>query len=262
MSIDLKSLPLSYVAKNGELTDYEAVVRVEGNGEFRVDLPEEVGTALTAMVDAGPAPGVSTDDALGLHVAMSKELDVLEWAIEQAIEQAVVTHKTTDRVIAYGPCTGLSAWQSPDGALHANGCIAAPDRGGWHPMGKGVNATHRVKHYSVGLYARVFDRTTLHSASGTHVSLKSPDWGHGHRDYPTYGAKLNGFAALGSPGYPSEFQYLPYTEEAAKYFYEALLRLCALGTHVHALFAAPETLTRAIAEGQHAFPDLTPKEPC
>lgn len=260
MSIELKELPLRYTARDGTLTESKVQVQVEADGTFRAEIPREVAAALNAMVDDGRVPGVSTDTLIGEYHAVAKTLDVLEWGIEKAAKETV-TDETVERVIVYSPNTALSAWQTPDGELHPNGYAGGVDRGGWHHMGKGVNATHRVNHFTVGLYARVFDMKTIHGASGKHVTLTEPEWGHGRFEFPTYAAKLNGFSSLKLPSYLSDLQHLPYTEEAAKYFYEAMLRLCALGTHVHALFNDPATLERAIADGTHVFDDRQPKEP-
>ena len=166
----------------------------------------------------------------------------------------------TERVIVYERQADVSVWQDTDGSIHANGYLGN-DRGekggGWNDCGANIHAGNAPKYFSIGLTARVLDKITYRRPNSERVEFKRPEWGHSHLSFPTWGAKLNGFV-VGLPDKPERLESMPYTEEAAKFFYDAMIGIASMGIRLHEFFADEARVQRAIKQG--GMPLLAIKE--
>ncbi len=233
----------------GESLEFKSEISVDADGIFSVTVPEDVAKASRSLI--GLRDEVWVTQPRQNHRLTGRNLDQVKRAVKSAMKELMTVETITERVIVYSHITDLSAWQDNDGALHANGYIGErrEDGGRWHPMGTGINATHPVEHFRVGLYAKVLDQVTYRRPNSVSVEFKRPEWGHHHLDHPTWGSKLNGFSTLHGPRDLKKLPRLPYTEENAKFFYEMLIGLCHLGRRMHDFFGDQGNVTAAIERG-------------
>jgi hypothetical protein len=101
--------------------------------------------------------------------------------------------------------------------------------------------------YSVGLSAMVRLQKTYTSTSGVRVEYHRPD--RPNFSDELYLDKLNNFNSLQpiwEGRYSKEPKYVPYTEEAAKFFYDMMIGLCRLGRNIDSFFGNPDAVALAI----------------
>ena len=125
----------------------------------------------------------------------------------------------------------------------------------------GVHAGASIKHYKVGLFAAVVDKvehyrydqlikTTYARCDTGHFNpVEGMDWAH----------RLNGFTGLRidySAGGRS-YQEIPYTEDAARFFHDAMISLCRLGDRINEFFSDNARLALAISSQTPLLGDET-----
>lgn len=175
-------------------------------------------------------------------IITGKDLIACEELIKQAGEEYVACEVKSETVILYRAVTEASYYKSPEGKIFPNGSFkeAGHDRGGkWHGP---FNANHRTTAYRVGFVAVCREKTTYIRSSNTKAEYKYHPKGLGE-----YGKLLESFCAITVT--ESEMKEIPYTEEAAKFFYETMMGLCHLADRIDSFFNDDEALANAI-QGQ------------
>lgn len=173
----------------GKYVTYPSDISVDpSSGVFRATLPEEItGKLLKDMTkDSHPIldkhkcswgyywNGHSRNSNKGLsngkesRVIYSTVLEDVKRCLEDMVLEFIAVEITTEKVIVYkfhGDCT---YWLRKDGNIAPNGLKG--DGGEWKQMDRdSYNDTHT---YSVGFYARVFDKETYHHSTGISVLYK------------------------------------------------------------------------------------------
>lgn len=161
----------------------------------------------------------------------------------------------TERVIVYRVKCQAVFYVDGKGAIHQNGADIADyhsDKGEW--WGDAANM-ERFQSYSVGLAARIYDRTIFRRASGDTVRWDEPE------KLSDIGKKLNGFIHLDiHPDTRRGFQVVPYTDKAATFFWRMMIGVCDLARNVTAFFADQDRLQKAIENPSLALPLPRPNE--
>lgn len=223
-------------------------VRIDAEGEFYTHPSEEILASIRTL--ELPKCAVTKPRSNSPWRVSCATLKGLEDALGAAIDESLTVDESTERVIVYAKQTDLSVWQDRDGSLHANGYIGRDSHkqgGEWRDAGSVVNAAHSSTCFSIGLVARVFDKITYSRPNSQRVVLVAPDWGD-HLDFSTWGAKLNGFVVK-LPSDPANLDQMPYTEDAAKFFYDAMIEIAAAGLRMHEFFSEKSNIEQAIERG-------------
>ncbi len=243
----VKTATFEHTNAAGETLEFKSDISVDAEGLFSATVPDEVAAAVRTQ----PSEAVWVTQPRQKHRITGRDLASVEQAVKAGMEEHLAVETTVERVIVYSQKVDLSAWEKSDGTLHANGYIGEhrKDSGGWHPMGKHLDALHRTSHFQVGLYAEVLDMVTHRRPNSERIEFRKPEWDHHHLDYPTWGSKLNGFATLDRPKRPGTLPRLPYTEDNARFFYEMLIALCYLGRNLHDFFSDQGNVVKAIERG-------------
>lgn len=188
-------------------------------------------------------------------------LDDCKRAIKAGLKDWLKCEVTKETVIRYGKRTMVTYWKMLDGTIYANGTDCEndpnyltdgpqydPRNGNWH--GK-LDATRRNAGYMVSLFASIEKKTTYTRGSVVEHKYSRPDFAN--FSHSTYGERLNCFVGLAEEGgwmrEGIECEEMPYTEEAAKFFYEMLIGMCAFADKIETFFAEPDNVIKAIEGG-------------
>ncbi|MDQ5987070.1 MAG: hypothetical protein CSYNP_02807 [Syntrophus sp. SKADARSKE-3] len=149
----------------------------------------------------------------------------------------------------------LAAWRGMDGGYYPNGSFGREGLWLGTRFDNFILETHRpTDYYKLGIAAYIADKTTYTRASGAKVVYKRVSVHN--MDDDSYLRKLNSFCGL-SPHAPGQsgMQEMPYSEQAAKFFYDVMIGLCALADKVATFLDNKEILAIAIEKQALLLPD-------
>lgn len=235
--------------ETGEKMEFRANVTIDKDGTFNVSIPDELQPIARALQAAKHHVGLSKPGNANQWRVSGKRLDDCRSFINKAMVDYLKCEVATERVICYGHSLRVTSAKEESGRYHPNGYIAQRAVGkvgggndvGYQWIGE-LNATEHAKLYSVGLGAKVFDKVTYRRASGEKVEYKRAHFDHEISDSP--GTLLNSF--IGLDLVPEYSQQMPYSDEAAQFFYDAMLAMCKLADQVGTFLGNKEKLMRAI----------------
>lgn len=232
--------------KAGEPLEFTSTIDVTAQGIFRAILPPELLEVVPVVLRQEPF-SVCRIEAGKVNTRLAAPtLDLLRKAIGAAGNEWASCEETIETVILYAHDLRVSYNQTEDGAIHPNGYTPDGTKGKWR--GK-LNATERDTHYRIGFAATVREKITYRRAGSTAVKYQRPPRQDGDHRYPeSYHDKLLAFAGLRIE--PSGMQEMPYTEEAAKFFYEIMVGLCAMADRIETFFADQNQVHQAIRQGR------------
>lgn len=245
-------------SNTGECKQFSCTASVDSQGEFHVTFPCE----LMDSVRANLPDSVYEDETRKKNCRVNGPVfDDCKKAIGDALKDYLKCDVTEELVIRYGQKTLTTYWKMPDGAIYASGieCKNDPnhdDSGNAEPKANGewcgsLDASHGNAGYSVALFAKVQMKTTYSRPSGSKVKYGPPNFDN--FSHQTWGERLDCFVGLREGGGfmrdGINLEEMPYTEEAAKFFYEMLIGMCAFSDKIDNFFAEPANVIEAIAGG-------------
>jgi hypothetical protein len=215
------------------------VTEVLATGIFQTHIPEDQKDVIAELAKKEAHKSVTfTNNKVGKPVLQAASLAPLQNFLDACGRIRVETVNTTELIIFYRT-TSKTAYFVAGGEVYPNGVGAG--KGDWKNPGHGSHMS-RLE-YSAGITARVVAKTTARHANGFHIIHQEPSLAD-----DTFGSRLNAFIHVAYPN--KEFwstkvegerkdplfdhhgntgwQFMPYTEEAAKFFYEMMLNVCRL----------------------------------
>lgn len=262
----------SFTAQNGEKLAFESEVTVNPDGVFHMTMPEEL-RELAYQIHKNLPKDCSSHHrntwvgslprSAKLWVG-AKEKDLCCDFIRIVCTQHLECETTVERVIVYGALFEVSVWKDDEGRYWPNGCqrtgqwVRSSNDKAWP-----LHAMNRSRFYKVGLAARVCDKTTYTRASGRKVIYEQVCVHQRSDDgADKYLVRLNSFCSLemDNPREDGLVKEMPYTEAAAKFFYDAMIGLGALADKVSTFLDNREMLMLAIekSNGLLALPNVQP----
>lgn len=221
--------------------EYQAGVYVTKEGEFRVDLDERLIDIAEKMLKAGTGVSVDYVPRSRTYKVAGKALDRITTFIRDCATEYMACEKVTERVIVYGHSSQVCVWVNKDKTLAVNGCQA--EKGGTWFKGSDLHGTSHAPFYTVGLAAAVYDKTTYRRKTGDTTTWKRcSDTKNEVID------QLNSWVALSINPNHDSYKQMPYTPEAATFFFNMMLNLCHLAVKMDEFFGSPERLALAISE--------------
>lgn len=235
---------------------FESEIHVSTDGEFSCTVPEY-------LVDALGSVGASSNKRLYVerlkvnHRAYAPSKAELLKFVDEAHRQHYKAEVATDLIICYDWFAEVTYWLNPDGTMTANGSMPDAARrnddgsgGDWadHKLksGVGISATSTTNHYSVGVYAAIHKRTTYTRASGVTITWERITQFDSVALLGECGKKLTGLCGLSAPRSPEYLKQMPYTEEAAGFFYESMMAMCEIGRRFKNFFGDEANVLAAI----------------
>lgn len=255
-----------HTTSDGLKYQFESEIHVNVEGEFSCTVPEYLMESLSAVGKERSKQKGTAFYAKQLkvnHRAFAQSKADLIHYVDEAHRQHYQAEVTHDLIICYDWFSEVSYWLNPDGTMSANGSM--PDAAQRHNDGTGgnwvehrsksgtsINATNTVHHFSVGLFASVVKRTSHTRLSGTNVTWERISQFGNRSDLGEWGFKLTGLCGISPPKSPEHLRQMPYTEDAAKFFYESMMAMCEMGHHFKAFFGDESNVMAAI-EGNGQF---------
>lgn len=238
---------------------FESEIYVSTEGEFSCTVPDYLIPALDVIAKAENtfSKKLKTEKLKVNYRAYAPSKAELLRFVEKAHEQHHKAVVTTDLIICYDWFAEVNYWLNPDGTMSANGGMpdATPRNddgsgGNWADTrkkdGGSIFATDTVKHFSVGIYAGVFKRMTHTRTSGVTVVWERIQHSEGKRSGDEWMNNLTGLCGLSSPKSAEHLKQMPYTPEAAKFFYESMMAMCEIGRRFKGFFGDEANVIAAI----------------
>jgi hypothetical protein len=233
-------------AKDGLKIEEIVKTFVDAHGKFSINIPDLLVDIAESKMPRASFGVRSQRNICQLHC--SNLHDGLAFLTECAQDHVTVETKT-ERVILYGCDLRVSFWIEKNGNFVPSGYRA--DGGAWWKPKMHRQSLHSeagVEYYSVGLVAIVFDKITHKRASGDTLQWERVREDRNDEQSPI--GRLNAFCALGidPEDHPDTLREMPYSDEAAEFFYKVLIGLCHIAKNLDDFFADKKRLTFAIKQ--------------
>jgi hypothetical protein len=238
--------PISFChrSRTDERFEFKAETSVDQSGTFALVVPEALAATAQGLVQQPEWKGK------GVHVVRAKvnwrvettSLDLAKKFIEAAMADFMAVEVTEEMVIVYRQNSQYAAYRDEtNGSLYPNGYCVEND-GNW--VGT-LSGTTSAPQFSVGMAARAFRKITYTRPGSTKVVYErltqAQEDAHPAADY------LNRFVGLNlAPSGKGGHSEMPYSDAAAQFFTQSLLRLCELAQRLEYFFKQPEQLQAAI----------------
>ncbi|MDH4602322.1 hypothetical protein [Pseudomonas syringae] len=245
--------------EDGHRHHFASEIHVSTDGEFSCTVPDFLVAAL-GSVGVGSnkfKPTLYVQKLKVNHRAYApSKADLLKF-VDEAHRQHHQAEVTTDLIICYDWFAEVSYWLNPDGTMAANGSMPDAARrnddgsgGNWavHNLrtGQTICANNTAKHFAVGVYAAVHKRTTYTRASGATVTWERITQFDSQSTLGEWGKKLTGLCGLSAPKSAEHLRQMPYTDEAARFFYESMMAMCEIGRRFKNFFGDEANVMAAI----------------
>ena len=276
MMADLPQQKFYHKADNGEERKIVSKVTVTQDGIFHMTVPDDLVDSIRANLgschidevrrrvkkESMLPSGLQRHETRITNRVSGSSLDDCKRAIKAGLRDWLKCEVTEELVIRYGKQTKTTYWKMPDDAIYANGgdCENDPnydherdrdddlENGTW--FGE-LDTTHHNAGYMVSLFASIKKKTIYTRGSVVEHKYSRPDFDN--FSHKTWGERLNCFVGIWEAGGfmedGIECEEMPYTEEAAKFFYEMLIGMCAFADKIEAFFAEPDNVMKAIESG-------------
>lgn len=246
----MPSLPAQWIAHkaaDGTKFEYKASCFVTADGEFTIEIHPDLLLSAKRLSKNGVGVSRARVDA-SERVYCNNLQDGIRF-LHDCAKDFMTVKQTTERVIVYEAEFNLAFWKMPDGSIQGNG--SGTNAGQWHRLhyeNMGKDSNNKTNMFRVGLCAAVYDKVTTIRKSGNIVRYLDPnDLKDG-----SPAANLNSFTTLDVETKNIGNSYcktreMPYTDQAATFFYEVMLGMCALAERIDNVIANEAILKNAIA---------------
>ena len=224
-------------ADSEEVIDFNSDIYVDSGGTFYARIPEQYEEGLIAL---GTVSHIGRGRSLTLRLSGST-LEELLYNVQHALDQYMISETRTEYVIIYDVESSCHYYVGQTGQIFANGYDAQnqektknDDYCGWAST---LNAEfqHFANHnserdYSIKLKAEVVKKV-IHQRgeSFKNVTEHRPD----DEEIGEYGNRLNSFVHVVMSKDKKE---MPYTEDAARFFYTAMIALAIIADKITNFF--------------------------
>lgn len=238
----LQSIPFKFESQAGEVLEFTSNVSVNSQGLFSINVPAELKESLESL---SKSLGLGVQRARKNLYVSGRDLSDCKQLIENAAEDYLKCEIKRECIILYKYINDTTYYKDfATGEIFPNGTYVDDYQGNKGAWKGSLDATHRSGFYSVGLSAMIVDKISYIRASGTRIEYDRPDDVHTFSP-ETYKEKLASFCGLWHYE-PAEMSEIPYTEEAAKFFFETMMGLCKLADRLEMFFEDDKNVTRAI----------------
>lgn len=233
---------------------YSYPTEVLSTGIFQTLIPDEQVDVIRGLMKRQNLQGVEyKTNRAGKPVLQATELASIQRVVEAYGRTRIETVNQTELVIFYRLASNTAYYVKGDEVFPSGVGVE-----GGHWVNPGGGSHQNRLDYTVGVTARIVAKTTARFAGGFHIT-------HGTPDLPeeSFGARLNAFTNVKCPdkdfwslkvegerreplhdNNPSGFriynhtgwQFMPYTEENAKFFFEMMLNVCRLSERIARFF--------------------------
>lgn len=265
----VKSINIKHESKSGEAIEFKSDITVDGDGVFAVTFPEEY----ELDISANKLKGCKITQPRKHMRVESTSMDDAIRSIDEGIKSLLSTEVRYEPVIWYkyeNNC--FYAIETKSGQIFPNALTAETKteedygRDGSIEHSNAVRRQQQFKGnigkkqpFAVIIQAQAMLKVTYSSKSGERVEYRRMDqyidgtrtqdnhWGDDAWTYLSindeYGQLLNSFNHTDLTKHDTE---MPYTPSAARFFYEAMLSMCALAQKFEQFFSDESNVMKAI----------------
>lgn len=248
----LPSQKWDFASDAGDSLKFTSEITVNTHGMFSVTMPEEFRETAEGLMKAEGKVKYKVDRISSDNIKFrvyGYNLDDCKRFINAVSEDYFKCEQTTEKVIVYGTNMQVSYWVDGQGNLRPNGYKA--DGGQWGPGP--LNATNYADYYSVGIAAKVMLKTTTVRRTSTKIKYeKAKDESFSDKSYL---ALLNAFVGLDmdDPIRDRSLKEMPYSEEAARFFYDMMIGLCSLARQIETFLSDEKNIIKSIENRRGLF---------
>lgn len=228
---------------------FKTDISVDKGGMFCFTIPQELEKTARANFDKQTMKGISVGKLIKNYCVWAKSKDEGINFLNKTAHDYIACEVTREQVIVYRTTANLSYYKLHDGTIVPNGGYDKkyPNGGEWGGHGEESYSIMGGPSFTIGIVAAVYTKLTAHRESGDQVTWeRAGENCHGVPD--NYLDKLNSFIRTGIRSDSlNEMSQIPYTEEAAKFFYDAMLSMCALSDRIESFFGNADDVRLAIA---------------
>lgn len=232
----------------GHAFEFKTEISVDKGGVFCFIIPDELYKTATANMGKEGFKDISVGKLIKNYCVWAKSKDSGVNFIRLAAMDYIRVEVTREQVIVYKTHANLSYYKLKDGRIVPNGGWDTdyPRGGEWGGRGEESYGFNSGPSFTVGLMAAVYTKVTAHRESGDQVTWERAGE-NCHSEPDNYLDKLNSFVRVGiKTNCLNEMSQIPYTEDAAKFFYEAMLSMCKLADRIESFFGDETRVIRAI----------------
>ncbi|KVP65638.1 hypothetical protein WJ96_04525 [Burkholderia ubonensis] len=248
----LKPIDFKFAAIAGEPLIFRSEVTVsDSDGAFALTIPDLLEEVANQVLSShGKLYGVQvTRPRTNLRVE-GAVLESCKRFIEHLAKDFLHCDVKEELVIVYGVSNKVAYVKDDAGHLYENGYACRDQYVNRTARWRGtLNATTGSSYYQVGMAARVFKKLTYTRSSGQSVKYARVDGD----DTQPWLSRLNSFVGLSLSSSDertlSRMDQMPYSEDAARFFYNSMMAMCQLADRIDAFFGDRAVLQQAI-EGQ------------
>lgn len=255
----LKAIPFKFSSDSGETLAFLAEASVlDSTGEFSITIPDELETAaLQVQRSHAKVYGIKIERPRTHLKVCGATLEGCKAFIAHVAKDHLHCEIQSEIVIVYGVANKVAYVKDSDGNFYNNGYEAGdrykPGDAEWFGELNGGGCSSMF--FQVGLVARAFKQTTYTRPSGANTfysRIESEDVPNG-----SWLERLNGFVGLDIPFKSAGgMQQVPYSEDAAKFFYGVLMSMCQLADRIEGFMGDSKSVVAAIES--HATGKLLP----
>lgn len=216
-----KKVKYSFTNKAGYTLEFTADVQVDVNGWFYANLPDVLLPAFPESLTrrARPAPE-------GYFIAMAPTFDALDIGIKTAATLAIEPEVEEVPVIRYSIGAQIAFAETADGTIFPNAGFPGAR---WAPQEQGsteISANSPAKGgYSLTIGAKALIKQTTRYGDKETVKYFPYYKGGSHLGQDNPAQLLNAWAAF---TLPANAQEMPYSDEAASFFYHLLMSMAQM----------------------------------
>ena len=243
----------------GEKYEFKADVTVGPDGTFAVKLPPDLLETATRLLTTKEWSKKGVDIYASRfntpQMIRSKTLQNCKDYIQAVIDDHLKCDTKIELVIAYGTEIAVSYCKTPSGKIYPN--KVDHENAEWLGSLHGANYD---KYFRICFAAEVVQKTTHTRASGKKIvyenihACDASKIAYGKEDAEawntSWAGKLNSFTGLSVCDSHAKLaegmKEMPYSEDAAKFFYEVMIGMCALADRLGNFFDNEKLLLHAI----------------
>lgn len=241
----------------GDKLEFQSDVTIDGSGIFSFTIPSsileqdpdfiEIARDMSSKVEWRAKKIAITQPRDNYRVSGPNMSDCRSF-IEEVCKLLLTVETSEELVILYGIRADYSVSVASDGKLFPNGYFVQahtkiPSDYGQH-VGN-LHATNREEQFSVGVGARVLKKVTSVRGDSSKVRWSNPDYDNFAQE--TWGEKLNSINGICiHDNLRGKFKEIPFTEDAAKFFFDSIMGLAEMGYRLTAFFDDEHAVQKAI----------------
>lgn len=229
----LSDVTFGKTGKSGDKVHFVSSVTVDSTGTFKLSFPDYLEDAMQSLK-------INWAFNAGKNRVFSETLEKGLNDIGAAIEEYLSYETKEEIVILYGYTNTCHYVKSASGSIYPNGyhCRSDYEEGKAKWNVKAVNNRQKEDcwshsdDYTVGIKALIRKKVTYIRGNSSSCEYNAPE----ENELGKCGNLLNSFCKVTFGKDVSDAKELPYNEETAKKFYDAMIALCTVAAKISEIF--------------------------